>query len=169
MLKKKKTPNPKRKMQVAIAAGAIIIGLVIVLNYNLDQVKISGQRFGDNLAQIQNDLKDETINYDGKISQYQNGNISKNEMLQISDKHIMVLNDISTKYNTLKPPETFVPSLELFKLSTQSQIESDKFLKEWIQTEDNSTKLRSDELLGRAFEYETRALDSFNKAKTNSG
>ena len=117
-MKKKKASNPKRKMQIAIASGAIIIGLVIVLNYNLDQVKISGQRFGDNLAQIQSDLKDETANYDAKVVQYQKGNISKDEMLQISDKHIMVINDILTKYNTLKPPETFVPSLELFKLST---------------------------------------------------
>ena len=156
-------------MQVAIAAGVVIIGLVIMLNYNLDQVKISGQRFGNNLAQIQSDLKDETTNYDAKVAQYQKGNMSKDEMLQISDKHIIVLNDILTKYNTLKPPETFVPSLELFKLSTRSQLESDKFLKEWIQTGDNSTKLRSEELLGRAFEYETSALDSFNKAKTNSG
>jgi len=167
VLKKKKAPNPKRKMQIAIAAGVVIISLVIVLNYNLDQVKISGQRFGDNLAQIQSDLKDETANYDVKVTQYQKGNISKDEMLQISDKHLMILNDILTKYNTLKPPEPFVPSLALFKLSTQSQIESDKFLKEWIQTGDNSTKLRSDELLGRSFEYETRALDSFNNAKTN--
>jgi len=154
-------------MQIAISAGVVIISLVIVLNYNLDQVKISGQKFGDNLAQIQSDLKDETANYDVKVTQYQKGNISKDEMLQISDKHLMILNDILTKYNTLKPPEPFVPSLALFKLSTQSQIESDKFLKEWIQTGDNSTKLRSDELLGRSFEYETRALDSFNKAKTN--
>ena len=166
-MKKKKAPNPKRKMQIAISAGVVIISLVIVLNYNLDQVKISGQKFGDNLAQIQSDLKDETANYDVKVTQYQKGNISKDEMLQISDKHLMILNDILTKYNTLKPPEPFVPSLALFKLSTQSQIESDKFLKEWIQTGDNSTKLRSDELLGRSFEYETRALDSFNKAKTN--
>jgi len=166
-LKKKKAPNPKRKMQIAISAGVVIISLVIVLNYNLDQVKISGQKFGDNLAQIQSDLKDETANYDVKVTQYQKGNISKDEMLQISDKHLMILNDILTKYNTLKPPEPFVPSLALFKLSTQSQIESDKFLKEWIQTGDNSTKLRSDELLGRSFEYETRALDSFNNAKTN--
>jgi hypothetical protein len=168
-LKKKKIPNPKRKMQIAIVAGVIIISLVIVLSYNLDQAKISGQRFGDNLAQIQSDLRDETANYDAKVAQYQKGNITKDEILQISDKHIIVLNDILSKYNALKTPETFVPSLELFKLSTQSQIESDKLLKDWIQTGDNSTKLRSDELLGRSFEYETRALDSFNNAKANSG
>ncbi len=156
-------------MQIAIAAGAIIISLVVVFNYNLDQAKISGQRFGDNLAQIQNVLKDETTNYELEVAQYQKGNMTKQEILQISDKHIAALNDILSKYNTLKPPETFVSSLELFKLSTQSQLESDKLLKEWFQTGDNSTKLRSDELLGRAFEYETSALDSFNKAKENSG
>lgn len=168
-MKKKKAANPKRKMQIAIVAGAIIIGVVIVLNYNLDQAKISGQRFGDNLAQIQSNLKDETTNYDSKVTQYQKGEITKDDILQISDKHLAALNGILSKYNTLKPPEPFVPSLELFKFSTQSQIESDKLLKEWIQTRDNSTKIRSDQLLRRAFEYETRALDSFNKAKENSG
>jgi hypothetical protein len=169
VLKKKKIPNPKRKTQIAIVTGVIVISLVIVLSYNLDQAKISGQRFGDNLAQIQSVLRDETANYDAKVSQYQKGNITKDAILQISDKHIIVLNDILSKYNALKIPETFVPSLELFKLSTQSQIESDKLLKDWIQTGDNSTKLRSDELLSRSFEYETRALDSFNNAKANSG
>jgi len=166
---KKKVSNPKRKIQIAVAAGIIIIGIVIVLSYNLDQVRISGQRFGDNLAQIQNDLKDETAGYDSKVAQYQRGGITRDEILQISDKHISVLDDILSRYNTLRPPETFVSSLQLFKLSTQTQIESDKLLKEWIQTGDNSTKIKSDELLGRAFEYETRALDSFNSAKANSG
>ena len=168
MLKKKKDPNPKRKVQIAIVAGSIIIGLVITFNYSLDQAKISGQSFGDNLAQIQNDLKDETANYDTKISQYQNGSITKQDILQISDKHLAVLSNIMAKYNNLKPPEPFAPSLELFKLSTQSQLDSDKLLKEWIQIGDNSTKIRSDQLLGQAFDYETRALDSFNKAKNNS-
>ncbi len=155
-------------MQTAIAAGAIIIGLVIVINYNLEQAKISGQRFGDNLEQIQNVLKNDKTDYDSEIVQYQKGNMTKEVILQISDKHIVALNDILSKYNTLKPPQSFAPSLELFKLSTQSQLESYKLLKEWLQTGDNSTKLRSDELLGSAFEYETRALDSFNKAKENS-
>ena len=139
-----------------------------MLNYNLDQAKISGQSFGDSLAQIQNDLKNETADYDSKILQYQNGKITKQDLLQISDTHIAVLNDTLSKYNNLKPPEPFAPSLELFKLSTQAQFDSDKLLKEWIQTGDNSTKVRSDQLLGQSFYYETRALDSFNKAKTNS-
>ena len=153
---------------MAIVAGAIIIGGVIILNYNLDQAKISGQSFGSNLAQIQNDLKNETAIYDSKITSYQKGNITKQEILQISDTHISVLNETLSKYNNLKPPAAFAPSLELFKLSTQAQLDSDKLLKQWIQTGDNSTKVRSDQLLGQSFDYETRALDSFNKAKTNS-
>lgn len=168
MLKKKKTPNPKRKMQIAIIAGAIIIGGVIILNYNLDQAKISGQSFGSSLAQIQNDLKNETADYDAKITQYQNGNITKQDILQISDTHISVLNETLSKYDKLKPPEPFAPSLELFRLSTQAQLDSDKLFKQWIETGDNSTKVRSDQLLGQSFDYETRALDSFNKAKSNS-
>ena len=153
---------------MAIVAGVIIIGLVIIFNYNLDQAKISGQSFGDSLAQLQNDLKNETANYDAKIIQYQNGNITKHDILQISDTHTSVLNNILSKYNNLKPPEPFAPSLELFKLSTQAQLDSDKLLKEWIQTGDNSTKVKSDQLLEQAFNYESRALDSFYKAKTNS-
>ena len=155
-------------MQLSIIAGAIIIGVVIILNYNLDQAKISGQSFGDGLSQIQNDLKNETANYDEKITLYQNGSMTKQEILQISDTHITILSEILSKYNKLKPPASFAPSLELFRLSTQAQLDSDKLLKQWIQTGDNSTKIRSDQLLGQSFDYETRALDSFNKAKTNS-
>ena len=155
-------------MQIAIIVGAIIIGGVIILNYNLDQAKISGQSFGSSLEQIQNDLINETANYDAKYALYKNGNITKQEMLQISDVHISVLNETLSKYDNLKPPEPFAPSLELFRLSIQAQLDSDKLFKQWIETGDNSTKVRSDQLLGQSFDYETRALDSFNKAKANS-
>jgi hypothetical protein len=153
---------------MAIIAGAIIIGVAIMLKYNLDQTTISGHSFGDGLAQIQNDLKNETVDYYAKIALYQNGSMTKQDILQISDTHLAVLNDTLSKYNKLKPPEPFAPSLELFKLSTQAQFDSDKLLKEWIQTGDNSTKIRSQQLLIQSLDYETRALDSFNKAETNS-
>ena len=167
MLKKKKAPNPKKKMQIAIIAGALIIAGVIMLYYNLDQAKISGQSFGNSLEQIQNVLINETADYDSKLALYQNGSITKQDMMQISDEHIAILNDVLSKYNNLKPPEPFAPSLELFRLSAQEQLDSYKLVKEWIQTGDNSTKVRSDQLFGQSFYYETRALDSFNKAKTN--
>lgn len=76
-MRKKKAPNPKLRMQVAIASGVIIVAIVIVVNYHLDQTQLSGQRFGDQLAQIQLDLKNETQDFDAHLTQYKHGQISK--------------------------------------------------------------------------------------------
>lgn len=167
-MKKRQPTKTKKPTLIAIVIGIIIIGLVIIFNYNLDQAKLSGQQFGDNLAQIQSDLKNEVTDYQAKLTLFENGNITKNQMLQFSDNHLTALNNTLSKYNTLKPPQPFAPSLELFKLSTQTELDSDKFLKKWIETGDNASKVRSDELLQQSFEYETSALESYNKAKASS-
>ena len=86
-------------------------------------------------------------------------------MLEISENHLIDLEKILKRYDSLTPPQAFTSSVELFKRSTQTQIESDKLLKEWIETGDNATKIRSDEILQQSFEYETSALASFNAAK----
>jgi hypothetical protein len=70
------------------------------------------------------------------------------------------------RYDNLSPPEPFVPSLQLFRLSTQTQLESDKMIQDWIQTGDNATRVKSDTLLQQSFQYEMNALQSFNNAKS---
>jgi len=50
-------------------------------------------------------------------------------------------------------------------MDRDTQLESDKLLKKWIETGDNSTKIRSDEIMQQSFEYETSALASYNTAK----
>ena len=165
---KKKASNPKKTTYVAVLVGAIIIGLAVTFNYSLDQVRISGERFGKNLQQIQDDLKEKVSEYEAKITLWQEDRLTKHEILEISDRHLTDLQNILSRYESLRPPEAFVHSLELFKLSAQSQLESDKLLKEWIETGNNSTKIRSDELLQQSFEYETSALASFNMAKKGS-
>ena len=162
---KKKPVSSKKGTYIAIVVGAIIIVLVVAFNYYLDQAKISGERFGNNLQQIQEDLKNQVSDYESKIRMWQEGDLTKQEILQISENHLKGLEDILSRYSTLLPPQAFAPSLELFKLSTQSQLESDRLLKEWIETGDNSTKIRSDEILQQSFEYETSALASYNMAK----
>lgn len=162
---KKKPTTSKKVTYIAIFAGVIIIGLVVAVNYYLDQAKISGERFGNNLQQIQEDLKNQVSDYESKITMWQEGDLTKQEILQISENHLSELENILSRYDTLLPPQTFAPSLKLFKLSSQSQLESDRLLKEWIETGDNSTKIRSDELLQQSFEYETSALASYNMAK----
>ena len=162
---KKKTANSKKGTHIAIVVGAIIIVLVVAFNYYLDHAKISGERFGNNLQQIQEDLKNQVLDYESKIRMWQEGDLTKQEILQISENHLKELEDILSRYDVLLPPQAFAPSLKLFKLSTQSQLESDRLLKEWIETGDNSTKIRSNEILQQSFEYETSALESYNMAK----
>lgn len=162
---KKKPVNSKKGTYIAIVVGAIIIVLVVAFNYYLDQAKISGERFGNSLQQIQEDLKNQVSDYESKIRMWQEGDLTKQEILQISENHIKGLENILSRYDALLPPQAFAPSLKLFKLSTQSQLESDRLLKEWIETGDSSTKIRSDEILQQSFEYETSALASYNMAK----
>ena len=168
MKKIPKPPNPKRRLHIAIIIGVIIIAAVIGVNYYLDQANLTGQRFGDNLASIQSELKNQTISFDANLTMYEKGQISKDQMLNITDAHITQMQNILTSYDGLNPPEPFIASLQLFKLSTQTQLESDTLLKEWIQTGDNATRAKSDQLLQQSFQYEMSALQSFNNAKTGS-
>lgn len=165
-MRRKKAPNPKIKMQIAVGLGVILIASVIFINYYLDQTKITGQQFGDQLAQIQSDLKNETLVFDGHLTQFKNGQISKDQMLSITDKHISIMQNILPRYEKLNAPELFTPSLQLFKLSTETQIESDKALREWIITGDNATSQKSDQLFQQSFQYEMNALQSYENAKT---
>jgi hypothetical protein len=151
---------------MAIAGGVITIALVILVNYYLDQTKLSGQRFGDQLAQIQQDLKNETLSFDAHLTQYKSGQISKDQMLKITDEHIKAVQNILPRYDELKAPDLFAPSLQLFRLSTETQIESDNTLREWIITGNNATMEKSDQLLQQSFQYEMNALQSYEKAKS---
>ena len=165
-MKKKRPSNPKKRLQVAIAGGAIIIAIVIALSYNFDQAGLKGQKFGNDLALIQSDLKNETQIFDYQLSQYEKGQLSKSEMLNITENHIVKMQNFLIRYDNLSPPEPFVPSLQLFRLSTQTQLESDKMIQDWIQTGDNATRVKSDTLLQQSFQYEMNALQSFNNAKS---
>ena len=140
--------------------------IAIAVNYYLDLSKISGQKFGDDLAQIQTDLKNETLTFDSHLKQYNAGQISKDVMLNITDNHTANLEKIFSRYDQLKAPDTFGPSLVLFKLSTQKELESDQNLRIWIATGDNATRVKSDQLLQQAFQYEMNALQSYNDAKS---
>jgi hypothetical protein len=165
-VRKKKATKPKRTLQIAIAGGVITIALVILVNYYLDQTKLSGQRFGDQLAQIQQDLKNETLSFDTHLTQYKSGQISKDQMLKITDDHIKAVQNFLPQYDQLKAPDLFAPSLQLFRLSTETQIESDNTLREWIVTGNNATMEKSDQLLQQSFQYEMNALQSYEKAKS---
>lgn len=154
---------------LAIAVGIGIIALAIFFTYSADQAKNRGQYYGDSLRSIQEELKQTQTEFYSKKTMLDESTITIQDFVSFGSTHIQKMKEILAKYDTLSPPETFVKSTELFKASTQKQIESDESLIEWIATNDTSHKIRSDLLLQESFENEMAALASFNQAKNNAG
>ena len=143
----------------------ILIGLAIYYFYSAEQGQMRGLEFGNELQTVQEELKVEQADFYSKVSMWEENSVSKEEILKISDVHIVRMNEIIAKYADLQIPDTFSGAVKLFKLSTESQLESDIHLINWIEFGDESGKIRSDELLQQSFEYELAALTSFNEAK----
>ena len=143
----------------------ILIGLAIYYFYSAEQGQMRGLEFGNELQTVQEELKVEQADFYSKVSMWEENSVSKEEILKISDVHIVRMNEIIAKYADLQIPDTFSGAVKLFKLSTESQLESDIHLINWIEFGDESEKIRSDELLQQSLEYELAALTSFNEAK----
>ena len=155
-----------KKQNIIIASIAIIIiGAIAGYNYSVDQTKQKGLRFGNELQQIQEEIKQLQTEFNSKIIQWKEGDLSQQELSEYSKTHVEKLQNVILKYDELIPPKQFAPSVELFKLSTQTQLDSDKEFIEWIKTKDDSHKIRSDSLIQESFEYEMTALGEFNAAK----
>lgn len=156
----------KQKNNIIIAIGVtIIIGAIVGYNYSIDQVKQSGFNFGNQLQSIQDEVKQIQVDFNSKVTQWNEGDLSKDDLLEYGEKHTGQFKEIINKYDSLVPPEQFVPSVNLFKLSSQAQLESDVEFIEWIKTDDEAHKIRSDSMLQESFEYELAALSEYNAAK----
>lgn len=156
----------KKQNIVILTIAIIIIGAIAGYNYSVDQTKQKGLKFGNELQQIQEEVKQLQIEFNSKVTQYEEEDLSQDELLEYSKKHIEKLQSVILKYDDLVPPKSFASSVELFKLSTQAQLDSDREFTEWIKTKDDSHSIRSDSLLQESFEYEMMALGEFNAAKS---
>lgn len=158
--------SQKKRQNIILGIIAIVvIGLVIVYYYSAEQTRIKGLTFGNNLQRIQEDLKKIQTDFQSEITVWEDGDISKDEFSEYSDAHISKMEELVSRYDALDPPEVFSSSVELFKLSTQSQLESDKEIIRWIQSGDIDAKIRSDSLMEESFGYEMAALTKFNEVK----
>jgi len=156
----------KQRQNIILGVFAIvIIGLVIAYFYSSEQTRIKGFTFGNNLQMIQEDLKKIQTDFQSEVTILEEGDISKDEFLEYSNTHISKMQELISRYDTLEAPETFSSSVELFKLSTESQLESDKEIIRWIQSGNADAKIRSDSLMEESFGYEMAALAKFNAAK----
>ena len=164
---KKKAKKSGFSIFSAIIVGVIIIGASIYYFYSAEQAQIRGFNFGNDLQAIQDELKGEQSDFYSKVSMWKEESITKDQILEFADIHVLRMENIIAKYTDLQMPDVFSGSVKLFKLSTETQLESDQHLINWIKNDDQSEKIRADELLQASFEYEMAALALFEKAKSN--
>ncbi len=155
----------KRKNIIIGIIGIALISLVIGYFYSAEQTRNKGFIFGNNLQAIQEDLKKIETDFQSEITIFQEGDSSAEEFLEYSDLHVTKIEELILRYDNLEPPYAFTSSVDLFRLSSQSQLEADKETIRWIKNNDEGAKIRSDSLLQNAFEFELAALAKFNSAK----
>ena len=157
----------KNKIQniTIVVIVILIIGGIIGYNYLADQTKQKGFQFGNELAQIQQDVTELQIKFYSEKTKWDEGDISKEELLKYYEEHLSEFKQIISRYDNLTPPELFKSSVELFKISSETQLESDVEFIKWITTGDESAKIRSDTQIQEAYEYENLGLAEFQSAK----
>ena len=157
--------HTKKKKNSAIYAAAVI-GILIVSStiffvYSSDQTKIKGQMFGNELKQIQDDLKKNTHSYDTKLSLFKEGSLDREKFLEFAEKHKDEMSNIILRYDSLQIPNGFKTAVDLFKLSSETQLKSDIQIMEWVKTGYDAAHIRSDALLQESFDYEMAALAEY--------
>ena len=159
-MKKKKIQN------ISILTIAIlIIGSIIAYNYSTDITKQKGLQFGNELNEIENNISNIQEKFYSEKIKWAEGDISKTELLEFYEVHVDNFKKNISKYDKLTPPELFKSSVALLKISAETQLESDLQYIQWIETGDESAKIRSDALFQESYEYQNLGLVEFQTAK----
>ncbi|PIW33494.1 MAG: hypothetical protein COW27_00355 [Nitrosopumilales archaeon CG15_BIG_FIL_POST_REV_8_21_14_020_37_12] len=156
----------KKQNIVIVAIAVIIVSAIIAYNYNLEQTKQKGLRFGIELEQIQDEVKQLQTKFYSEKTRWEEGDMTKDELLEYYEEHLRKFREVIAKYDQLEPPEIFKSSVELLKISSEMQLESDYYFVEWMKNGDKAAKIRSDAQLQESLEYEMRGLVEFYSAKT---
>ena len=157
----------KNKIQnISILTIAIlIIGSIIAYNYSTDITKQKGLQFGNELNEIENNISNIQEKFYSEKIKWAEGDISKTELLEFYEVHVDNFKKYISKYDKLTPPELFKSSVALLKMSAETQLESDLQYIQWIETGDESAKIRSDALFQESYEYQNLGLVEFQTAK----
>ena len=157
----------KKKIQniIILSVAIVIISSIIAHNYSTDITKQKGLQFGNELSQIENELSDIQGQFYSEKTKWNEGDVSKEELIEFYKNHVNDFREIILKYDELSPPELFESSVALLKISAETQLESDLQFIQWIKTGDESAKIRSDALIQEAYEYQNLGLVEFQTAK----
>ena len=157
----------KKKQNIVILAIVIaIIAGIVSYNYSAEQTRQKGFSFGNELEQIQTEVKDLQTQFYSKKAQWEEGTITQEELFQHYEKHVTEFEKIIAKYDSLDAPESFQGAVNLLKLSSETQLDSDIQFIEWMKTGDESFRIRSDSQYQQSLEYEMSGLVEYYSAKT---
>jgi len=158
----------KKKKQRIIWASItiIVVAAVIGYNYNIEQVKIKGGVFGNELKNIQEEVAKLQNEFSTNDVALEENDLTKQEFLEYSKEHFQDMEELISRYDDLEPPLNFDSAVELFKLSTETQLERDKQIALWIETGDEAYNIRADRLHQESFAYELSALAEYKEAQT---
>ncbi len=157
----------KRQKQNLIMAAivVVIIASLAGYSYSLEQTRQVGFIFGNEIFAIQEKLKNYQAAFSSMTTQWEEGDLTESELNKFAKNHFDKMTQLISEYDKLIPPKSFESSVAIFKLSAQSQLESDREYILWLQTGDDAHLIRSDALIQESFEYDTAALGEFNRAK----
>lgn len=147
-------------MIFGIGIIAVVIGVSWIM---LNQVD-SSEDYVNRIQSISGQSKSFTQEYEDSIARWRDGQIDKREMLQITDTHLERLDNLIVELNNIAPPEKFRNAHEFTTGSISNEMESDRHMRNYIDTGNNDEYQKSVEFLQKAFDDETTAFAEFSKA-----
>jgi len=154
----------KSQQTLVIIVGAVIIAIVIGVSFVLMTQATNSDNYVKTIQSISDQSRIFTQNYEDSIARWKDGQISKEEMLRITDRHLETLDGLITKLKNVEPPEKFRMAHDLSILSLNHELQSDQHMRNYIETGNNDEYEMSVELFQKAFDYEKQAFDEFRRA-----
>jgi hypothetical protein len=156
--------DPKSQQILVAAIGGGIIAVVLGISFVLMIQATNSENYIKTIQSVYDQSRIFTQTYEDSIANWQNGQMTKEEMLRITDRQLEKLDGLLTKLKSMEPPDKFRAAHELGILSLSHELQSDKHMRNYIETGNDDEYQMSVELLQKAFDYEREAFDEFSRA-----
>lgn len=152
-----------KSLKILFIMGIIIVICISSLYIHNDELNVEKCiTLHHELELLQNELNIIQSRFDKKMKTFQNNLVSKEKITQYSNEYNKNLEILSNKYDDLEVPANLLNSINLFKLSVDTQQQSNNLIIKWIQDNNQSNLRRSYYLLQNSYEYESGALSLYN-------
>jgi len=156
--------DPKSQQILVVIVGVVIIAVVVGVSFIFMTQATNSENYIKTIQSVSEQSRAFTQTYEDSIAKWEDDQISMEEMLQITDSHLENLDGLLTKLKSMEPPEKFRAAHELSVLSLSHELQSDRHMRNYIETGNIDEYEISVELLQKAFDYETQAFEEFSRA-----